>query len=84
MLEHHGWGDLHDEAHALTKADRWSELGGLVDDEMLEAFAVVGELDAVGAELRGRFAGLADRVTTSMPYDADDRLALDLLDVART
>ena len=84
VLEHHGWGDLHDEAHALTKADRWSELGGLVDDEMLEAFAVVGELDAVGAELRGRFAGLADRVTTSMPYDADDRLALDLLDVART
>ncbi len=84
VLEHHGWGDLHDEAHALTKADRWSELGGLVDDEMLEAFAVVGELDAVGAELRGRFAGLADRVTTSMPYDPDDRLALDLLDVART
>ena len=59
VLEHHGWGDLHDEAHALTKADRWSELGGLVDDEMLEAFAVVGELDAVGAELRARFAGLA-------------------------
>ncbi len=84
VLEHHGWGDLHDEAHALTKADRWSELGGLVDDEMLEAFAVVGELDAVGAEMRGRFAGLADRVTTSMPYDADDRLALDLLGVART
>jgi hypothetical protein len=40
---------------------------------------VVAELDAAGAEVRARFAGLADRVTTSMPYDADDQLALDLL-----
>ncbi|HET6393744.1 MAG TPA: TIGR03617 family F420-dependent LLM class oxidoreductase [Blastococcus sp.] len=84
VLEHHGWGDLHGEAHALTKAGRWSELGDLVDDEVLAAFAVVGELDAVGAEMRARFAGLADRVTTSMPYDADGQLALDLLGGART
>jgi probable F420-dependent oxidoreductase len=79
VLEHHGWGDLHTEAHALTKAGRWDELGALVDDEVLAAFAVVGELDAAGAAVRARFAGLADRVTTSMPYDADDLLALDVL-----
>jgi len=79
VLDHHGWGDLHLEAHALTKAGRWDDLGDLVDDEILAAFSVVGELDSVGAEMRARFAGLADRVTTSMPYDADDLLALDLL-----
>jgi probable F420-dependent oxidoreductase len=79
VLDHHGWGGLHDEAHAMTTSGRWSELGDLVDDEVLATFAVVAELDAAGAEVRGRFAGLADRVTTSMPYDADDLLALDLL-----
>ncbi|MGY2877114.1 putative F420-dependent oxidoreductase [Marmoricola sp. URHA0025 HA25] len=79
VLEHHGWGDLHGDAHALTKAGRWDELGDLVDDEVLATFAVVGELDLVGAEVRARFAGVADRVTTSMPYEADDLLALDLL-----
>ena len=79
VLEHHGWGDLHTEAHALTKADRWGELGALVDDEVLATFAVVAELHESGALVRERFAGLADRVTTSMPYDADDLLALDLL-----
>jgi hypothetical protein len=79
VLDHHGWGDLHAEAHALTKADRRAELGDLVDDEVLAAFAVVGELDSVGAGVRARFAGLADRVTTSMPCDADDLLALDVL-----
>ena len=84
VLEHHGWGDLHGEAHALTKAGRWTELGDLVDDEVLATFAVVGELDPVGAEVRARFAGLADRVTTSMPYDADDLLALDLLGQSST
>jgi probable F420-dependent oxidoreductase len=79
VLDHHGWGDLHAEAHALTKADRWAELSDLVDDEVLATFAVAGELDAAGSGVRARFAGLADRVTTSMPYDADERLALDLL-----
>lgn len=78
VLDHHGWGELHGEAHALTKAGRWADLGALVDDEMLATFAVVGELDTAAAAMRARFAGLADRVTPSMPYDGDDRLALDL------
>jgi probable F420-dependent oxidoreductase len=79
VLEHHGWGDLHSEAHVLTKADRWDDLASLVDDEVLDAFAVVGELESVGPAFRERFAGLADRVTISMPYDADDRLAFDVI-----
>ena len=79
VLAHHGWGDLHTEAHALTKSGRWDELGSIVDDEVLAAFAVVGDLPAARAEFRTRFAGLAQRVITSIPYAADDRLALDLV-----
>ena len=79
VLEHHGWGDLHTEAHALTKQNRWDELAGLVDDEVLDTFAVVGELAEVGPAFRARFAGLAERVTVSMPYEADDLLALDVV-----
>lgn len=79
VLEHHGWGDLHAEANALTRAGRWSELAGLVDDEVLSTFAVVGELGTVGTDFRARFAGIAERATTSMPYDADDLLALDVV-----
>lgn len=79
VLDHHGWGDLHLEAHAMSKQGRWTELGDLVDDEVLDTFAVRGSLGEVGAAVRARFGGLAARVTTSMPYDADDLLALDLL-----
>jgi probable F420-dependent oxidoreductase len=78
VLVHHGWAALHDEAHALSKAGRWDELGPLIDDDILNTFAVVGDLGAVGPALRRRFAGLVDRLTLSMPYAADDNLALDV------
>jgi len=79
VLEHHGWGDLHTEAHALTKSNRWDELGNLVDDEVLATFAVVGDLPAARAGLRSRFSGPAQRTITSMPYDGEHMLALDLV-----
>ena len=78
VLDHHGWGDLHGEAHALTKQGRWAELGDLVDDEMLNTLAVVGELNQVGVAVRDRFEGLADRIILSIPYSADDMLGLDI------
>jgi hypothetical protein len=46
---------------------------------VLGTFAVVGEPAAARAGLRARFAGLAGRSCPSMPYDADDLLALDLV-----
>lgn len=78
VLDHHGWGDLHAEAHAFTKAGRWTELGDLVDDEVLTTLAVVSELDQAGAAVRERFDGLAERVILSIPYAADDALGLDV------
>ncbi|HSI26239.1 MAG TPA: TIGR03617 family F420-dependent LLM class oxidoreductase [Aeromicrobium sp.] len=79
VLDHHGWGDLHAEAHAFTKQGRWSELGDLVDDEILTTLAVVGELATVGDALRERFDGLASRAILSIPYAADDLLGLDIV-----
>jgi probable F420-dependent oxidoreductase len=78
VLDHHGWGDLHHEAHAMSKSGRWAQLADLVDDDVLHTFAVVGSIDEVGRRLRERFAGLAERVTLSIPYDADDRLGPDI------
>ncbi len=78
VLEHHGWSGLHEEAHLLTKAERWDELGRIIDDDVLAAFAVVGDREAARQGLRERFAGLAERTMPSMPYAADDLLALDL------
>jgi probable F420-dependent oxidoreductase len=71
VLELHGWADLADELHALSRSsrsDRWEAMTGLVSDEVLHAFAVVTEPGQVAAEVSGRFAGLADRVKFYAPY----------------
>lgn len=83
VLDHHGLGELYDVAHALTLEGRWTELADAVDDTVLNTFAVVGEIDQVGPALRDRFAGAADRVTLSLPYPADDELALDVIRAAQ-
>lgn len=82
ILEFHGWGDLQDELHRLSTGQHWQEMGRLIDDEVLEAFAVVGEPAAAGRAVRARFAGLLDRVTVTLPYEAPDALALDVLGAA--
>lgn len=74
VLDHHGWGELHMTAHAFTREGRWRELADLVDDEVLNTLAVVGEVPQVSAELQVRFGDLADRVVLSIPYPADDSL----------
>src|SRR5947209_7646050 len=46
VLETHGWGDLQDELNALSKQGEWAEMGHRIDDDVLDAFAVVGEPEA--------------------------------------
>jgi probable F420-dependent oxidoreductase len=68
-LEPHGWGDLQPELNRLTKAGRWDELDGLVDDEVLSTLAVCGRPSEIGPLVEARYGGLVDRVGLSMPYE---------------
>ena len=43
----HGYGDLHPELQRLARAGRWDDMSDLVDDELVETIAVVGELDEI-------------------------------------
>ena len=73
VLELHGWEALADELHALSVGrsdDKWTAMRDLVDDEVLDAFAVVAEPDAVGAEVRRRFDGVVDRFSVYASYPA--------------
>jgi len=62
-LDCHGWGDLHVELNRLSKLGRWDDMAGLIDDEVLEAIAVVGPRDAIAGRLRERLDGIADGVS---------------------
>jgi probable F420-dependent oxidoreductase len=68
VLDLHGWGDLHTELHRLSKINSWETMTGLIDDTMLNTFAVVGEPKEVGAEVRRRFGDIIDRFSFYAPY----------------
>jgi probable F420-dependent oxidoreductase len=67
VLELHGWGDLQTELHELSLRGEWDAMGSLVDDEILNAFAVVAELDELASKIRDRCDGVIDRVLPSLP-----------------
>lgn len=71
VLELHGWGELQTELNAMSKQGRWEEMGTLIDDEVLEAFAVVGEPEHVGPELQRRYGDVISRISFYAPYAAD-------------
>ncbi len=71
VLELHGWGDLQPELNRLSKHGEWVQMGELIDDDVLGAFAVVAEPDAIGPELIRRYAGVVDRCSFYAPYRAD-------------
>jgi probable F420-dependent oxidoreductase len=82
VLDLHGWGDLQPELNALSKQGKWAEMGDLIDDEMLDTFAVVAEPEGVGAELKRRYADIVDRLSFYAPYQSDpDRWAAVLADL---
>ncbi len=76
VLELHGWGDLQTELNGLSKRGEWKQMGELITDDILEAFAVVAPISQVPTQLKQRFNGAADRLSFYMPYAVDhDALA---------
>ncbi|HEX7096656.1 MAG TPA: LLM class F420-dependent oxidoreductase [Acidimicrobiales bacterium] len=69
VLEHHGWGELGDELNRLSKQGEWQRMGALIDDEVLQAFAVVGDPAGAAKQLRDRYGGLLDRVLLGLAGD---------------
>lgn len=62
VLDVHGWAGRGERLTRLARAGEFDAMAALVDDEMLYAFAVVAEPDRLGAAVRERWAGRADRV----------------------
>ena len=68
VLDLHGWGELHRELNRLSRRGAWAQMGGLIDDEVLATFAVVGTPQEVPGLVRRRFGDLVTRFTLSVPY----------------
>ena len=71
VLDLHGWGGLQEELNALSKQGKWVEMGGLIDDEILNTFAVVAEPEGVAPELHRRYGDVIHRISFYAPYQAN-------------
>ncbi|HWK29598.1 MAG TPA: TIGR03617 family F420-dependent LLM class oxidoreductase [Solirubrobacter sp.] len=74
VLEHHGWGELARELHALSRERAWVRMGEILPDDVVHEFAIVAEPDGVAEELVRRYDGVADRVSFHAPYTAAPEL----------
>jgi probable F420-dependent oxidoreductase len=68
-LELYGWKQRGERLHALTREGRWGDMGGVVDDAMLDTFAPAGTYAEIADVLREWYADLTDWITFPMPDD---------------
>jgi probable F420-dependent oxidoreductase len=71
VLDIHGWGGLQDELNTLSKQGKWVEMGNLINDEILNTFAVVGTPEQVAPELKRRYDDVIQRVSFYAPYKSN-------------
>ncbi len=76
VLDIHGWGGLQEELNGLSKQGEWTKMGTLIDDEILNTFAVVGKPEDIAPELSRRYGDVIQRISFYAPYASDpDRWA---------
>jgi probable F420-dependent oxidoreductase len=71
VLDHHGWGEAQDELNRLSKQGEWVAMGDVIDDDMLDAFAVVAEPERLAAKVHERWGDVSDRLSFYAPYRSD-------------
>lgn len=65
VLDSIGVGDLQDELNRMSKQGRWEEMGTLISDDVMNAFAVVAEPDALAEGILQRFGDIVDRTSAA-------------------
>jgi len=71
VLDIHGWGDLQVKLNNMSKLGEWEKMGDLIDDEILNTFAVVGEPEQIAPELSKRYGDVIQRISFYAPYQSD-------------
>ncbi len=68
VLEHHGLGDLQPQLNQMAREARWSEMGALIPQSLVEDMVISGLPDDAGTQLHQRFGDVFDRVSINAPY----------------
>ena len=58
-------GELQGELNRMSKQGRWEEMGTLITDDILDAFAVCGPPDTIAGQIKSRYGDLIDRTSAA-------------------
>jgi probable F420-dependent oxidoreductase len=68
-LVHHGWGEVGERLHALSREGRWNDMRGLVSDAMLAKLVPQARYGEIADVLLEWYGGLAERIAFPLPAD---------------
>jgi probable F420-dependent oxidoreductase len=79
LLELEGYDDLHLELNRLSREGRFADMAALVDDDVVDRFAVRGAPHQMAKAILARYGDVADRVNLYLPYAAGTDLLAEVL-----
>ncbi len=77
VLQCHGWESLQADANQMMRAGKWTQLNDLIDDDILNTFAVVGTPAEVAQKIAARYRGKVERISPVV-YQPDVALLAEL------
>ncbi len=75
----HGWRELGERLHAMSKRGQWKEMAQQVPDDVVRAFTAVGRYETLKDAVAAHFGGIADAIAVAFPRDTDRGLVRELL-----
>jgi probable F420-dependent oxidoreductase len=72
VLDLHGWGDARAELSKMARSGQWDKMGEVIDDTMLNAFAIIAAPEELAQMVKARYEGLLDRVGYYFPFEPDN------------
>jgi probable F420-dependent oxidoreductase len=73
VMAHHGWEEIAEQLSKLVRTGQWVEMAALIDDQMLNTFAIVADQADLADALIKRYQGLTDRLSLYLPFRPGER-----------
>ena len=67
VLAFHGWEDVGQKLHQLSREGKWTDMPALITDDMLEEWAVISTYDDLAARVTERCRGIFSTVLLDLP-----------------
>lgn len=73
VMELHGWEEIARQLSALAAQGQWSDMAGLISDDILRECAVIAPVAELPAALIERYQGIVDRLGLYIPFAPGER-----------